>query len=322
MVAAVESMAYVGSVPWHGLGSQVREDLSLEDFQIMAGLNWEVQKTPVQFLGPCVEGANNGLHTYKDKFVLNRVTDNKPFAVVSNRYKIVQPKQVFEFFRDLLDMYKMKMHTAGALLDGGRIWCLAETGDSHKVRGIDKVEGYLLLSTSYDLSLSTLAQFTSVRVVCNNTLQQALKNSTGRVTIPHIRDFDPEAIKAELGIGRDQWMAFTGMLDTLAKTKIDAFHVNKVINNTFALPADPEKRLIDPNRLHASNVIEMFNSKNFQGADLVEDNTAWGLLNCVTEYVDFRKRARNQGNRLNSAWFGDGALVKQNAVNELVLLAA
>ena len=120
---------------------------------------------------------------------------------------------IFEFFRDLLAMHNMKMHTAGSLMNGGRIWCLAQTGDVHKVLGVDRVDSYLLLSTSYDLTLSTLAQFTSVRVVCNNTLQQALRDSSGRVTIPHVREFNAEHIKDQLGIGREQWAAFTAALD-------------------------------------------------------------------------------------------------------------
>lgn len=324
MAAAVESMAYVGAVPWHGLGTLVDENIGLEEFQKEAGLDWEVQKTPVMFNAPDHERTEFGgvkLATFKDKFVLNRTTDHKPFAVVSGRYKPVQPKQIFEFFRDLLAMHNMKMHTAGSLKEGGRIWCLAQTGDVHKVLGNDRVDGYLLLSTSYDLTLSTLAQFTSVRVVCNNTLQQALANSTGRVTIPHVKEFNADDIKGQLGIGREQWQAFTAALDVLAKIKLDETHAAKLVEKIFAIPEDPEKRMVDPNRLHAVNVTDLFKFDNAKGAEMA-GRTAWGLLNCVTEYVDHHKRARNQGNRIDSAWFGPGAALKGAAMNELMLLAA
>lgn len=318
MVAAVETMAYVGAVPWHGLGNKVDENIPLEEFQKQAGLDWQVQKTPVWFANTLGTGTNN---TFKDKFVLNRTTDNRPFAVVSSRYKPVQPKEIFSFFGDLLDMHGMKMHTAGSLKDGGRIWCLAQTGDVHKVLGTDRVDGYLLLSTSYDLTLSTLAQFTSVRVVCNNTLQQALANSTGRITIPHVKEFDAKQVKDQMGIGRSQWEAFTAALDTLSRISLDSAKAMEVIDRVFEIPSDPDKRMVDPDRLHATNVVDMFNFNLAKGADLA-GRTAWGLLNCVTEYVDFKKRARTQGNRIDSAWFGPGAVVKQKAMNELLLLAA
>ena len=116
MVAAVESMAYVGAVPWHGLGNRVDENISLDDFQKEAGLDWEVVKRPVEFHANDLLAPNR---VFKDKFVLVRETDNKPFAVVSGRYKPVQPKEIFEFFRDLLAMHNMKMHTAGSLKEGG-----------------------------------------------------------------------------------------------------------------------------------------------------------------------------------------------------------
>jgi phage/plasmid-like protein (TIGR03299 family) len=316
MVAAVETMAYVGAVPWHGLGNLVDENISLDEFQKEAGLDWQVQKTPVQYLS----GFGTDL-TFKDKYVLNRTTDHRPFAVVSGRYKPVQPKEIFTFFKDLLDMHGMKMHTAGSLKDGGRIWCLAQTGDVHKVLGTDRVDGYLLLSTSYDLTLSTLAQFTSVRVVCNNTLQQALGDKTGRVTIPHVQEFNASKIKDQMGIGREQWQAFTTALDTLAKIKVDANKAAEIMDKIFEIPDDPIKRMADSDRIHAVNVVDLFRQGRFVGADLA-GQTAWGLLNSTTEYIDHHKRARNQSNRIDSAWFGPGANLKERAMSELMLLAA
>lgn len=319
MVAAVETMAYAGETPWHRLGNKVDENITLEEFQKEAGLDWTVSKRPVHYFP---DGDGMQLQTFKDRFVLARDTDDKPFAVVSSRYKPVQPKEIFGFFKDLLAMHDMKMHTAGALLDGGRIWCLAKTGNVHKVLGEDRVDGYLLLSTSYDLTLSTLAQFTSVRVVCNNTLQQALRDATGRITIPHIREFNIGEIHNQLGIGREQWSAFTQALDVLAKMKIDANKAAEVMDKVFEIPDDPVKRMQNSDRLHAQNVVDMFRQQRFKGADLA-GMTGWGLLNSTTEYIDWHKRARGgQGSRLNNAWFGEGAKLKQNTMNELLLLAA
>jgi phage/plasmid-like protein (TIGR03299 family) len=310
MTAAVESMAYVGEVPWHGLGNKVEEGIDLDDFRRNAGLDWEVQKSPVTYLEK----------VFPDKFVLNRVVDNRPYAVVSGRYKPVQPKQVFEFFRDLLDQHGMKMHTAGSLNDGAKIWALATTGDSAFIRGLDQVKAHLLLCTSYDLTLSTIAQFVSERVVCNNTLNIALGESGGgRIVIPHLRDFDADAVKEKMGIGREQWGAFTAMIEVLAKTKLNAAIACEVMGKVFKLPADPETP--DPKRLHASNVVSLFAQERFRGADLA-GQTAWGLLNATTEYVDHHKRARNQNNRVDSAWFGEGANVKDATFKALVSLAA
>lgn len=312
MTAAVETMAYVGEVPWHGLGNQVEEGTDLDDFRRSAGLDWEVQKTPVLY--------GNGLHTFKDKFVLNRTTDNKPYAVVTNRYKPVQPKEIFEFFRELLDLHGMKMHTAGALNDGGKIWALATTGDSAFIRGLDQVKAHLLLCTSYDLTLSTTAQFVSERVVCNNTLNVALKESGGgRIVIPHMSDFNADAVKEKMGIGKEQWSAFTSSLEILAKLRVDTTKASQVMRNVFKIPDVAVEGT--PNMSHVCNIINLFTQERFKGADLA-GQTAWGLLNATTEYVDWHKRARNQNNRINSAWFGEGANIKDATFNELMELAA
>ena len=59
------------------------------------------------------------------------------------------------------------------------------------------------------------------------------------------------------------------------------------------------------------------------GSELASaSGTAWGLLNAVTEFVDHERRARSQEYRLDSAWFGQGAALKQSALDYALQLAA
>lgn len=313
----VETMAYANAVPWHGLGNNVQEDSSIEEWQQQAGLDWSVSKRQVHFAGECVPGANNGIHTFKDKFVLVRDTDSRPFSVVSDRYKPVQPKEILEFFRDLIATHGMTIETAGSLKDGKRIWALAKTGDAHKVLGSDLVNSYLLIATSYDLTFSTLAQFTSVRVVCNNTLQQSLNDYISRVSIPHLKDFNADQVHESLGLGRAQWGAFSQALDAIAKIKLSVGDAGLIIANALKIPQDIEAP--SPNRQHVMPIMRLFNGDAI-GSDVV-GQTGWGLVNAVTEYVDHRKRARNQGNRLGNAWFGEGANLKDTVFKSVLEMA-
>lgn len=316
MAHLIETMAYANEVPWHGLGNNIDADSTIEEWQRQAGLDWTVSKRPVQFSGDCMPGANNGVHTFKDKFVLVRDMDSSPFSVVSDRYKPVQPKDVLEFFRDLINTHGMTIETAGSLKDGKRIWALAKTGDAHKVLGADHVDSYLLLATSYDLTFSTLAQFTSVRVVCNNTLQQSLKDYISRVSIPHFRDFDAKSVHEQLGLGRAQWGAFSSALDAIAKIKVDSVKAKEVLDRVFKVPEETIT-YIDP---QVQKVLQLFQGKAI-GADIA-GQTGWGLVNAVTEYADHHKRARSQGNRLDNAWFGDAANIKDAVFHEVLELAA
>ena len=315
----VETMAYANEVPWHGLGNNINPDSTIEEWQCQAGLDWSVSKRTVMFRS--IEfGETMTIPTrhLKDKFVLARDTDNAPFSVVSGRYKPVQPKEVLEFFRDLIATHGMTIETAGSLAGGKKIWALAKTGDAHKVLGNDLVNSYLLLATSYDLTFSTVAQFTSVRVVCNNTLQQSLKDYIGRVSIPHFKDFDAKHVHEQLGLGRAQWSAFSEALDAIAKVKIDGVKAYTLVNKVFDVPLDVE--IPSPNRQHVMPVMKMFHG-TATGADIAGE-TGWGLVNAVTEYLDKYRRANSQGNRLNSAWFGDSAKIKEAILQETLELAA
>jgi len=321
MAHEVEQMAYTGAVPWHGLGNSISEDSTIEEWQVQAGLDWEVSKRPVLFQAPIhyEDGSVSAKNVpFKDKFVLARTTDDRPFSVVSGRYKPVQPKQILEFFRDLVSRFGMKIETAGSLRDGQRVWALANTKEAHKVMGIDEIKGYLMLVTSYDLTFSTLAYFTSIRVVCNNTLQASFGDMVSTVKIPHVREFDIDAVHTELGVGKEQWEAFTKAMDTLAKIKLDAVKAEEVMGKVFQLTNDPVKDSV--NKQHIAKVLDLFSGRAI-GSDIA-GQTGWGLVNATTEYLDYHKRARGNGNRLDSAWFGDAFHTKQRAVNETLLLAA
>jgi hypothetical protein len=69
-------------------------------------------------------------------------------------------------------------------------------------------------------------------------------------------------------------------------------------------------------------VQDLFDGRG-RGAELTAaKGTAWGLLCAVTEFVDHERRARNQENRLDSAWFGQGAALKQRALDQAMQLVA
>jgi hypothetical protein len=140
------------------------------------------------------------------------------------------------------------------------------------------------------------------------------------VKIPHGTTFNDDIVKNELGIGRLHWESFTAMCDTLATIKLDTAKAQQVLDTVWKV--EREKLLLEPNSdtVHVSNVIDLFSGRGI-GAD-VRGATGWGLVNAVTQYVDQEKRARNQGNRLDSAWFGEGFNLKQRAVDETLKLAA
>ncbi|WP_454742276.1 DUF932 domain-containing protein [Cupriavidus necator] len=316
----VQSMAYVNETPWHGLGNQLAANQPLEVWARQAGMNWTIESSEVRFVS-----GNAGLgaiHAFPDQRVLYRSDTKAPLSVVSSRYQVVQPSEVLEFYRDLTEVGGFALETAGVLKDGKKLWALAKTGQSGLLKGRDKVEGYLLLATACDGTLATTVQFTSVRVVCNNTLQIALGNGTGAVKVPHRSQFDAQAVKRQLGIAVSSWDAFMVRTKALAECKVSDAAAEAFFRRVLTYPAtnngDREGAVVNDRAIKAVGQLYAGRGK---GADLASAaGTAWGLVNSITEYVDHHRRARSESHRLDAAWFGQGAQIKQKAWDDALKL--
>ena len=318
MAHCVENMAFIGTTPWHGLGQRLPENQPLEIWQKAAGMDWRIEESAVLFRADPQKPFD--VHTHAESKVLYRSDTRMPLSVVSARYQTVQPSAILEFYRDLVSVGGFELETAGVLKDGKKLWALAKTGQEALLKGGDRVKGYLLLATSCDGTLATTAQFTSVRVVCHNTLQMALGDREGMVRVPHSTQFDPEAVKRSLGVAGSQWGAFQDQITALADCKVKRWDVMRYISTVLG---DPEKPLPEQRNERAmKKVVDLFAHEG-QGSRLPSaQGTAWGLVNAVTEYVDHHRRARSQDSRLDSAWFGPGAALKARAFSEAVKLVA
>ena len=169
MAHQIEQMAYVGATPWHGLGNNLPQKQPIEVWQREAGMDWQIQESPVHFKSDAI-GPLGTIHSFPEQKVLYRSDTKAPLSVVSKRYHTVQPREVLEFYRDLTEVSGYELETAGVLKGGRKFWALARTGQGTSIKGNDQVNGYLLLATSCDGTLATTATPTTIRVVCNNTL--------------------------------------------------------------------------------------------------------------------------------------------------------
>ena len=319
-LATASDMAYVGETPWHGLGNQLPKNQSIEVWQKAASMDFEIKQADVLFNAANGDGNLLNLRSNSDSTVLYRSDTLEALSVVSKRYKVVQPKDVLGFYRDLVSVGGFELETAGILKGGKKLWALAKTGQETLLSGNDKVAAYLLLATSCDGSLATTAQFTSIRVVCNNTLQMAVGDSRGSVRVPHSTAFDPAAVKRELGLGMSACDIFMANIKSMADRPINKFEAMSYLVNVLG---DPTLPLNDqPNQKAIQQVYGLYSGEG-KGSTLTSAaGTVWGLVNGVTEYIDTHRRARNQDYRLDSAWFGQGAQIKQKAFDQAMSLVA
>lgn len=319
MAHLLDSMAYVNATPWHGLGNLLTAQQPIDVWAQQAGMDWNIREASVRFVAE--HDANiSSIHTFPENKVLFRSDTNAPLSVVSQRYQVVQPREILEFYRDLTEISGFELETAGVLKGGRKIWALAKTGQTTALRGNDVTNGYVLLATACDGTLATTAQFTSIRVVCNNTLAVALAGGSGAVKVPHNTSFDPEAVKKQLGISVSSWDEFMYRMKTLSERKVKSVEAERYFLRVFT--DQNTKALGQTNERAMAKALTLFDGHG-KGSDLDSSKgTAFGLLNAVTEFVDHERRARSVDHRLESAWFGQGANIKQKALDQALLMVA
>ncbi|KQZ77896.1 hypothetical protein ASD55_17760 [Rhodanobacter sp. Root561] len=315
----VETMAYAGEKPWHGLGNKLAPQQSIDTWKMQAGMDWQIEQSEVRY----ISGSNHlgVINAFPEQKVLYRSDTKAPLAVVSKRFHVVQPGEILEFYRDLTACNGFELETAGVLREGRKFWALAKTGQSTSLKGRDRVDGYLLLATACDGTLATTAQFTSVRVVCNNTLSIALGNASSAIKVPHRSQFDPDAVKRQLGITVSSWDGFVARMKALVERPVDPDTVEGLLRRVLTYAA-PEGKAIVVNEQALATVRSLYEGGGRGALMASSRGTAWGVVNSVTEFVDHHRRARSDDHRRDAAWFGQGAQIKQRAWDEAMKLVA
>ena len=318
-ITGKSEIAYVGKTPWHGLGQKLTEDAPIEVWRKEAGLDWQAKVSRVlyqpenEYIAQPVAGRN----------VVYRSDTFAPLGIVTDRYRVHQPDQILSFFDKLAKNAGFSLEVAGAINSGKRIWALAKTNQEACVMGDDWVKGYVLLSTSFDGSTATVGQFTSIRVVCNNTLSAADNEyAPSRVSITHGAHFDEQLMADKLGVMTENFEEMMARYQYLAHKSVTSEYVKSFLNEMFPptmqqVRENNVKKLVLADSRSHKKVLELFDGlgmgSDFKGVS----GTRWGLLNAVTQYVD-HERGYNADNRLSNAWFGYGNRLKTEAEELLV----
>jgi phage/plasmid-like protein (TIGR03299 family) len=305
------AIAYAGQTPWHGLGQALTPDASIETWTREAGLDYTVKESPVLFS----TDAATMPEEFKGRKVLHRSDTGGALAVVSDGYRVVQPADVMGFFGQLVELGGFQMETAGVLSHGRRVWALAKVNEGADIVEGDTVRPYVLLGTSYDGTMATVAKFTSIRVVCNNTITAALnRENSGTVRVLHSERFNADAVRLELGIVGDNWERFLVQSrklsgETMGQAEADSF--------VTALLKPFQNSGIELNKTRGyKRIMELFNGQAIGAGIPGVAGTRWAMLNAVTELID-HERGRSNNTRMESAWFGTGAVLKNKALELL-----
>lgn len=304
------AIAYAGQTPWHQLGQALTPGATIEEWTREAGLAYTVLESPVLYR---TEAASEP-ETFKGRKVLHRSDTGGALAVVSDGYRVVQPAEVMGFFEKLVELGGFELETAGALSHGRRVWALAKVSEGADIVDGDRVRPYVLLGTSYDGTMATVAKFTSIRVVCNNTITAARNSTEGTVRVLHSERFDPDRVRMELGIVANSWERFLVQARGLTGQALPQADADAFVR-TLLEPYKTAGTQVQDSRAY-KRIMQLFEGSAIGSNIPGVTGTRWGMLNAVTELVD-HERGRSANTRLESAWFGTGAALKNRALELL-----
>ncbi len=306
MAHLVETMAYAGEVPWHGLGTKVPSDLSPEQMLKAANLDWTVHKVPA-FSDIAGKKVNVGVSA------LVRNTDSQILDVVGNDWMPVQNQEAFEFFHEYCAAGDMEMHTAGSLRGGQVVWGLAKVKQSFELFDGDVIESYLLFTNPHRFGQCIDVRFTPVRVVCNNTLTLSLRQASSNVARrTHRTEFDADSVKREMGIATAHLEKYKEAALLLGSKRYTNETLTEYFKRVFPVLAvdkekGPQRKELSKSASRALEVIETQPGNEFA------KGSWWQAFNAVTYLVD-HEIGKTPSTRLYSAWYGSGRNVKNDAL--------
>lgn len=299
-------MLSVKQKPWHGIGTIVEDAPTSDEAIKIAKLDWKIEQVPVMANGAEIP----------NYFANVRSDTNEALGVVRGRYKVVQNTEAFDFVDGIIENkdVECRYETAGSLFNGRKIFLLVRLPNKELLG--DDVENYLFFTNSHDGSSALTAGITNVRVVCNNTLQMAIKGAKRTWTCRHTDSIFAKKAQAQeaLGLAVTYMDSMDEIAEELASKKIneEAFFRKLFEKNPTGICEKNKELAIE--RMHLIYTMKD-DLQNFRGS-------AWGMYNAVADFVSnttpFRNTATYKENKMNQFCSGYAML---NTAQDLLMVA-
>lgn len=299
---------------WHGLGQIVDKAMTASEAIQLANLDYQVGKTTIHAAiagAPVTVDSMEHMVKIEDKFATYRSDTNLPLGIVGSRYEIVQNKDAFAFFDSIIDNGEAVFETAGVLGNGERIFVTAKLPEDMLVAG-EPCDKYIILTNSHDGTSSIIAGFTTVRIVCNNTLQAALKGLTNKVLIEHrtgAKERLSEAYKV-MNIASKYMTEVNEVFNQMARTPITDEQLQKYIIDVMqpeykALKSQEESEKISTRfKNQVTSIYDFAMSHPTQQTDAAR-GTVWGAYNSISGYYNYIQKYKNDEQKFTSQMFGN-----------------
>jgi len=308
-ITETDDMAYVGRMPWHGLGTKVEGDaMTAAEAIEAANMDWTVELEPIY---TARRGGGQNWHTeIPEQRAAVRQDTQTVLGIVGNRYHVIQNTEAFSAFDAIVGAGDAIYQTVGTLWGGRKMWILAKlTAGRYTLDNGDALESYILLDNSHDGSTALRMRLTQVRVVCSNTLSMAT-GKRASFYARHTAGINSKIAQARdlLGLNAVYMERFLEQCNQVAEEAFDVSEMESLTRHLLDL--NPDKGLDDQYGIK-TDAGEAMNSLFSHGMGN-RGETRWDAFNAVTEYLDY---SRGYGNSVESVWSKDDAVVEKRIAN-------
>jgi phage/plasmid-like protein (TIGR03299 family) len=317
---------------WHGLGTILNDYPNTEQALKMAGLDFIVEKRPLFTYDNENHVANEDTEIKipeiqcPNHFATIRTDTEEVLGVVGKDYQIVQNLDAFSFFDSIVGGDGIQYETAGALGKGERIFITAKLPGYIKVGNADLIEQYLFLTTSHDGFGSITAAFTPIRIVCNNTLNAAMRRHSNAIKIRHTASAKERLEQAHrvMGISNELSSELETIFNQWAKVRITDREVLKLIQRAMV----PNKEVLhnleagkeDESSTYFKNVVNNVYEYAMTSPTQLQETTAgtvFGAYNAITGYFQNMRTYKNGEAKLKSLFLGGTAQLRTQTAFDL-----
>lgn len=289
MAANINSFASLRLPAWHGLGTILEKPIGAIEFQEVAGLNWTVSDSNIY---------TSGMVEIENKKAIIRNDTGMPLGIVGSDYVSIQNEVLFQTLKELGEFdTELVVETAGGLGNGETVWALTKMPSMSLKLGKDVVDPYILLVNGHIGNHTMKILPTTVRVVCQNTLRMALKNSnrlSSGFQIKHSCNAMDRLLIAKNSLKEVcfEWDNTKKTIDKLANTPITDSTIEELISGTFGESKATSSRGDTLIENRNNKIWEIFKSPtcNVEGTS----GTVWSAFNAITEFLDHESTLRSE----------------------------
>lgn len=324
---------------WHRLGQVFDRPMTMQEALEASHADYEVGLQPIVALTPNLSdhlGDENSDPSSVEDAVLDAIIPNykvtmrldtmKPLGIVTDSYGIVQNREAFAFIDTLcsggLTDHAPVIECAGVLGNGERVFVTAKFAEDIILdnKGDDKVEMYMVFTTSHDGTGSVKCLCTPIRVVCNNTLNSALRNNVGCLSLRHsinvtkrldlTNEENAEMACKALNLMSVYTKTLRGRFELLKAVKVAEKDLDRIFASVVLTDADFDmykktnghseistraKNLMGDMRIALENGV---------GQDMGERGTAMWVYNGLTSYFQNNAKFRDEETKFDAIMQG------------------